>query len=177
MGSSVLHRVNATFGDWRPPPVDWPKTPRATVSFRVTTLPVRESPDKLACVPTKGISAVRRVVKHDIHGESRLEKPGGDDSVGDGSTCGGATGRSRTSGETRRLDSGRGGPKTEPACRVPTAWDAPSFTAGEDVTEARSTTDGSVTWTYDMDDNSGTDDSRLPTATCSSSWQRLKRRL
>ncbi len=47
-------------------------------------------------------------------GESNVEKPRDDDTLADGSTCGGATGRSRPRDEPRPADAGRGGLGTEP---------------------------------------------------------------
>jgi hypothetical protein len=64
------------------------------------------------------------------HGENRIEKPRGDDSVADGSPRDRATGRSRARVETHPADLGRGSPETDrqlagfPLCR-----EAAPFTA------------------------------------------------
>lgn len=70
----------------------------------------------------------------DALGESRPVKPDGDDTLGDGSARDSATGHPRSEGGTLPFEAVGEGPETEPACRVPTVWEAPSFTAGEDVT-------------------------------------------
>ena len=72
--------------------------------------------------------------RFDRLGESHVEKPRDDDTLADGSTCGGAIGRSRprdppTPGETEPNRSDR-----VPCC----GREAPPFTTGEDVTRIRS---------------------------------------
>ena len=72
--------------------------------------------------------------RFDRLGESHVEKPRDDDTLADGSTCGGAIGRSRprdppTPGETEPNRSDR-----VPCC----GREAPPFTAGEDVTRIQS---------------------------------------
>ena len=70
-------------------------------------------------------------VRFDRLGESRVEKPRGDDSLADGSTRGGATGRSRPRDETRPADAGRDGPETDrKQSGFPLLREAPSFTTG-----------------------------------------------
>ena len=62
---------------------------------------------------SKGVTgAGTGTARFDRLGESRIEKPCGDDSLVDGSTRGGATGRSRPRDETRPTDAGRDGPET-----------------------------------------------------------------
>ena len=73
----------------------------------------------------------------DARGESRPVKPDGDDMSDDGSARDSTTGRPRSEGGTLPFEVVGEGPETEPACRVPTVWEAPSFTAGEDVTTTR----------------------------------------
>jgi len=81
--------------------------------------------------PREGVNrAGTGAVRHDRHGESRVEKPRGDDSVADGSLRDRATGRSRVRVETRPADLGRTSPETDrqpagfPLCR-----EAAPFTA------------------------------------------------
>jgi hypothetical protein len=76
-------------------------------------------------------------VRHDRLGERRPEKTGVNDSLADGSTCGGATGRSRARDETRSTDLGRDGPETCSATgRVSSCWGSPVVYDGEDVTKS-----------------------------------------
>ena len=72
----------------------------------------------------------------DARGESRLVKPDGDDTSGDGSARDSTTGHSEARQGPCRLRLGTRSPETEPASgQVLTVWEAPSFTAGEDVTQ------------------------------------------
>jgi hypothetical protein len=80
---------------------------------------------------SKGVTgAGTGAVRHDRLGESRVEKPRGDDSLADGTPRDRATGRSRARVETRPADFGRVSPETDrqqagfPLCR-----EAPPFTA------------------------------------------------
>jgi hypothetical protein len=71
------------------------------------------------------------IARFDRLGESRVEKPRGDDSLADGSTRGGATGRSRPRDETRPADAGRDGPETDrKQSGFPLSREPPSFTTG-----------------------------------------------
>ena len=80
----------------------------------------------------------------DTLGESRLVKPDGDDTLGDGSARDSTAGHPRSEGETLPFEAVREGPETEPACRVPTVWEAPSFRSGEDVTDVSPTVNGGL---------------------------------
>jgi len=85
--------------------------------------------------PTRCDRSRHGTARFDRLGESRVEKPRGDDSLADGCTRGGATGRSRSRVETRPADAGRDGPETEPGQPGSPLWKGgPPFTAGEDVT-------------------------------------------
>jgi hypothetical protein len=73
---------------------------------------------------SKGVTgAGTGAARHDRLGESRVEKPRGDDSLADGSPRDRATGRSRARVETRPADLGRVSPETDrhragfPLCR------------------------------------------------------------
>jgi hypothetical protein len=71
----------------------------------------------------------------DALGESRPVKPDDDDTLGDGSARDSTTGHSEARQGSCRPSLGPRGPETEPATgRVPTVWEAPPFSAGEDVT-------------------------------------------
>lgn len=70
-------------------------------------------------------------------GESRPVKPDGDDTLADGSARDSTTGHSGPSQGPCRSRLGTQRPETSPASgRVPVEQEAPSFTAGEDVTTA-----------------------------------------
>ena len=63
---------------------------------------------------SKGVNhAGECAVRHDRLGESRVEKPRGNDSLADGSARDSATGRSRARVETRPADLGRVGLETD----------------------------------------------------------------
>jgi hypothetical protein len=75
---------------------------------------------------SKGVTgAGMGAVRHDCLGESRVEKPRGDDSLADRSPRDRATGRSRAKVETRPADLGRVSPEPDrhragfPLCREP----------------------------------------------------------
>ena len=93
---------------------------------------------RLMAFGRQGVTGAERsrdgTARFDRLGESYVEKPRDDDTLADGSTCGGAIGRSRprdppTPGETEPNRSDR-----VPCC----GREAPPFTTGEDVTRIQS---------------------------------------
>ena len=98
---------------------------------------------RLMAFGRQGVTGAERsrdgTARFDRLGESHVEKPRDDDTLADGSTCGGATGRSRPRDEPRprRRRERRSWNRTEPnrSDRVPCCGrEAPPFTPGEDVT-------------------------------------------
>jgi len=81
--------------------------------------------------PREGVTkAGTGAARHDRLGESRVEKPRGDDSLADGSPRDRATGRSRARVETRPADLGRVSPETDPEQAGFPLWrEAAPFTA------------------------------------------------